>query len=128
MTRARNLQGETLWLVVTVIAFILAGSLCGWLLLKRWVIQSVRQLESEVGMVAGGDVDHEVVDAGTTVLAYTDGLVERRDEPITAGIERLRQTASVELSVEGLIDHVLASLLPVGASDDVVVLGLQWQP
>jgi CHASE3 domain sensor protein len=63
---------------------------------------------------------------GTTLVAYTDGLVERRHEPITASIERLRQVASVPLPPEGLIDHLLAMLVPGGADDDVVILGLKW--
>jgi CHASE3 domain sensor protein len=62
---------------------------------------------------------------GTTLVAYTDGLVERRDEPITASIEHLRQVASVPLSPDGLIDHLLATLVPRGA-DDVVILGVKW--
>jgi serine phosphatase RsbU (regulator of sigma subunit)/CHASE3 domain sensor protein len=64
---------------------------------------------------------------GTTLLAYTDGLIERRDEPITTSIERLRRVASVGLSPERLIDHLLATLVPAGADDDVVILGVKWQ-
>ena len=67
------------------------------------------------------------VTKGTTLLSYTDGLVERRDEPITASIERLRRAASVGLSPEVLIDHLLSTLVPDGAADDVVLLGVRWQ-
>jgi serine phosphatase RsbU (regulator of sigma subunit) len=66
------------------------------------------------------------VTRGATLLAYTDGLVERRDEPITAGIERLREAASVALAPERLIDHLLRTLVPDGTDDDVVVLGVKW--
>jgi serine/threonine-protein kinase RsbW len=34
------------------------------------------------------------LDAGTTVLLYTDGLVERRDAPLDAGLERLTTAAA----------------------------------
>jgi CHASE3 domain sensor protein len=64
---------------------------------------------------------------GATLLAYTDGLVERRHELITDSIDRLRQAASVPLSPERLINHLLATLVPDGANDDVVVLGVKWK-
>ncbi|HEV8063613.1 MAG TPA: PP2C family protein-serine/threonine phosphatase, partial [Acidimicrobiales bacterium] len=64
---------------------------------------------------------------GSTLLVYTDGLVERRTEPITDSIDRLRQAASVNLPLEGLIDHLLASMVPDGARDDIVILGVRWQ-
>jgi serine phosphatase RsbU (regulator of sigma subunit)/CHASE3 domain sensor protein len=64
---------------------------------------------------------------GTTMLAYTDGLVERRGEPITTGIERLREAASVPLSPESLIRHLLARLVPGGNNDDIVMLGVRWK-
>jgi len=67
------------------------------------------------------------VTKGTTLLSYTDGLVERRNEPITNSIERLRKVASVGLSPERLIDHLLSTLVPEGAADDVVLLGVRWQ-
>ena len=34
-----------------------------------------------------------VLDAGTTVLLYTDGLIERRDEPLSVQLERLAAAA-----------------------------------
>ena len=59
-THARSLQDDTLWLIVAMTALVLLGSYFGWLLTRRWVIRPIRLLESEVSMVASGDVDHEV--------------------------------------------------------------------
>ncbi len=52
---------------------------------------------------------------GSTVLLYTDGLVERRDEAIDVGLARLRErsvTGPAEL--ERLCSHVLARALGAG--------------
>jgi PAS domain S-box-containing protein len=62
---------------------------------------------------------------GSTLLLYTDGLVERRDEPIDAGIARvtnvLRQT--IELPVDAVADAMLDKLAPaVGYDDDVAIV------
>ncbi len=59
-THARSLQDDTLWLIVAMTVLVLLGSYFGWLLTRRWVIRPIRLLESEVSMVASGDVDHEV--------------------------------------------------------------------
>ncbi len=87
---------------------------------------------TEVGPPIGLNQDHYVestvpVLPGTTLVVYTDGLVERRGEPITVSIERLREVASVPLAPERLINHLLASLVPTGSNDDVVVLGVRWR-
>jgi serine phosphatase RsbU (regulator of sigma subunit)/anti-sigma regulatory factor (Ser/Thr protein kinase) len=61
---------------------------------------------------------------GATMLLYTDGLVERRDEAIDAGLQRLREaleTGPAEL--EELCSHVLARAPGgAGAQDDVALL------
>ena len=61
-------------------------------------------------------VEEEVtVQRGTSILLYTDGLIERRDESLDAGLERLRSTAQRALRgsptndavtelLEGMID------------------------
>ena len=62
------------------------------------------------------------------LLAFTDGVVERRSEPITEGIERLALTASADLALEELLDDILRTLVPDSSHDDVVLLGLEWSP
>jgi PAS domain S-box-containing protein len=63
--------------------------------------------------------------AGSTLLLYTDGLVERRDEPIDAGIARVAKllTQTIELPVDAVADAMLDKLAPaVGYDDDVAIV------
>ena len=64
---------------------------------------------------------------GTTLLAFTDGLFERRGETVDVGMERLRATATVgNGSLPGLLDLVLDGLAEEGRADDAALLGLRW--
>jgi serine phosphatase RsbU (regulator of sigma subunit) len=66
---------------------------------------------------------------GTVLFGFTDGLIERRDEGIDAGMQRLATTAeSLDGPVETLITDVLARLVTEDAEDDVAILALRWQP
>jgi serine phosphatase RsbU (regulator of sigma subunit) len=61
------------------------------------------------------------------VIAFTDGLVERRAEAIDAGLERLRVTASsMRGPVRAMLPALVSRLAPEGAEDDIAVLGIQW--
>ena len=76
--------------------------------------------------VAADDYQEHVcpLPAGSTVVLYSDGLVERRGESITVGLERLR-TAVDQLSLppEAVADHVLDVLgRRSGGDDDVALL------
>ncbi|WP_270886921.1 PP2C family protein-serine/threonine phosphatase [Pedococcus sp. 5OH_020] len=61
---------------------------------------------------------------GDVLVMYTDGLVERRDEDIDAGIQRLEDalTRHRGLPVEDLADRLLAELVPGEALRDDVAL------
>ena len=61
---------------------------------------------------------------GAVVLLYTDGLIERRGEPLTAGFERLAEVVRTgPAEPEALADHLLATMLDDGSTtDDVAVL------
>jgi GAF domain-containing protein/anti-sigma regulatory factor (Ser/Thr protein kinase) len=67
---------------------------------------------------------------GTTLLLYTDGLVERRAENLDIGLGRLSAAASEgPLECERLCDRLLAANLPSGATgDDVALLVLCHVP
>jgi anti-sigma regulatory factor (Ser/Thr protein kinase)/putative methionine-R-sulfoxide reductase with GAF domain len=66
---------------------------------------------------------------GETLMLYTDGLVERRREPLTAGLERLRVYASVNASADALCQRVIDRLVPAeGAEDDVAIVVLRNTP
>jgi serine phosphatase RsbU (regulator of sigma subunit) len=63
---------------------------------------------------------------GSTLLLYTDGLVERRGEDIERGLTRLRQHAArlAHLPVHRFCDELLDSLIDL-PQDDVAVLALR---
>jgi serine phosphatase RsbU (regulator of sigma subunit) len=68
------------------------------------------------------------VPSGATLLAYTDGLVERRNETLDDGLRRLMDAArAAGAGGEALVDGLMTALLPDGNDDDTAVLGLQWR-
>jgi anti-sigma regulatory factor (Ser/Thr protein kinase) len=75
---------------------------------------------------------HEVevtLGPGDTILLYTDGLVERRREPLTNGLERLRALAAVPASADQLCQRVTERLVPPeGGDDDIAVVALRIVP
>jgi serine phosphatase RsbU (regulator of sigma subunit) len=68
------------------------------------------------------------VSEGTSVLAFTDGLVERRGESLDVGLSRLKEAvAGHGRDVDGLLGQLLAELAPDGSDDDIAILGVRWQ-
>ena len=61
-----------------------------------------------------------------TLLAFTDGAVERRGEVIDTGLERLRSTAAAAQAqpLPGILDRLMPT--SAGGRDDTVLLGLRW--
>jgi serine phosphatase RsbU (regulator of sigma subunit) len=75
--------------------------------------------------------DAEVLlDRGSTLLLYTDGLVERRDQGFDDGIALLgRALAELrELPLEAVCDALLERLLPERAEDDVALVAVRLAP
>ena len=68
----------------------------------------------------------EIAD-GYTLLLVTDGLVERRDSDIDAGIERLREALRdlAGTPLEELCDGLLARLVPGNGDDDVALVAVR---
>jgi serine phosphatase RsbU (regulator of sigma subunit) len=91
----------------------------------------VLSLDSDV--MLGIDPDTERVERvtelpfGSTLLLFTDGLVERREESIAEGLDRLAAALGRhgDLDLEALCDAVLADVLPPGADDDTALLALR---
>ncbi|MCZ2860872.1 PP2C family protein-serine/threonine phosphatase [Blastococcus sp. VKM Ac-2987] len=63
-----------------------------------------------------------------TLLAYTDGLVERRDEVLDVGLDRLREAAAdaADQPLGALVDHLMEHMTVDGGKDDTVLMGLRW--
>ncbi|HSL59234.1 MAG TPA: SpoIIE family protein phosphatase [Acidimicrobiales bacterium] len=59
---------------------------------------------------------------GGTVLLYTDGLIERRDESIDVGVERLRRLLSPVPGAAEACERALAGALAPRRTDDVCLL------
>jgi PAS domain S-box-containing protein len=68
--------------------------------------------------------------ARATLLLYTDGLVERRRRPLSAGIEEAGAAVQEgrELPVDDLATEVMTRLAPPGGYDDDVALLLYRHP
>ena len=91
-------------------------------------------LEVEPGPPLGvlpSSYDEVTVDLplGTLVVLYSDGLVERRDESLTDGLERLRlvvERAAAFTDLEQVADYILQEMgLAGGGDDDIALLVLR---
>jgi serine phosphatase RsbU (regulator of sigma subunit) len=68
------------------------------------------------------------IPARATILAFTDGLVERRGESLDDGLNRLRlaTVGTATQPLEQMLTQVVRELTPDGSDDDSAVLGLRW--
>jgi hypothetical protein len=64
-----------------------------------------------------------------TLIAFTDGLIERKDdESIDTGLERLRDAATGQTeSLAELVDALVSALIVADAPDDTVILAIRWR-
>lgn len=78
------------------------------------------------------DESEVTVVRGSTVLLYTDGLVERRGQPLDDGIDVLtsvfEELTARGLELEELCDELLRRLLPERPEDDVAVVAVRLHP
>jgi serine phosphatase RsbU (regulator of sigma subunit) len=64
---------------------------------------------------------------GATLVAFTDGLVERRGEALDAGLDRLRNAAlRSRLPLPELLSNLVVDLTGDEAKDDIAIVGLRW--
>ena len=68
----------------------------------------------------------EVLAPGSTLLLYTDGLIEDRETGVSEGMAKLAATVrTAELSLDRLCESVIESMVPEGRDDDVAVLAVR---
>jgi serine phosphatase RsbU (regulator of sigma subunit) len=67
------------------------------------------------------------VPPGATMLAFTDGLIERRGEIIDVGLERLRAAVPYDSSLDDVMTTVIETMAPNGPNDDIALIGMRWQ-
>jgi PAS domain S-box-containing protein len=88
----------------------------------------VRRLDGALGSPLGDATarlseERVRVGWGTTVVLYTDGLVERRDSDLDSGIDALAAHLVERLpGLDGLAEQIAAAMCPSGADDDMAVL------
>jgi anti-sigma regulatory factor (Ser/Thr protein kinase)/putative methionine-R-sulfoxide reductase with GAF domain len=67
--------------------------------------------------------------AGSSLILYTDGLIERPGESLDVGMQRLRAASAADLPAEGLCDELVGLLLDDDEpNDDVAILVAQMAP
>ncbi len=68
------------------------------------------------------------VEPTSTLIAFTDGLVERRGEMLDTGLSRLRDAATKErLPLEDLMAKLAHDLTSEDHRDDTAIVGIRWQ-
>lgn len=93
----------------------------------------VRWLETDISPLVGLAPDlprpegQAEMAPGSTLLFFTDGLVERRGEDIDHGLDRLARSASTRRSLPaaGLVDGILDDMLVGQLKDDVALLAVR---
>lgn len=97
-------------------------------LIVRGGIVQILELDPDPPLGAGGPIANvtttSAFPAGSALVLYTDGLVERRDAGFDTGLEQLRHALeAVQLPAEELAKHVIAAMgCTDGAGDDIAVV------
>jgi hypothetical protein len=92
------------------------------------VLDSAPELLLGLDPDAGREDQAREIAPGSTLLLYTDGLVERRGEGVDEGVERLRLALDElgHLPLEEVCDRLLERLLPDDAEDDVALVAVRF--
>ena len=89
--------------------------------------------DAKIGLPIG--VQEDTVYASTTVtvppeatvVAFTDGLVERRGESLDQGLDRLRAAAnSHDVGLSELLGTLVSEMANGRAQDDIAIVGVRW--
>jgi serine phosphatase RsbU (regulator of sigma subunit) len=80
--------------------------------------------------VRGGPYEgmNVIVGSGSTLIAFTDGLVERRAETLDAGLQRLEESTRrhADEPVDELVGNIMSELVGDASEDDVAILAIRW--
>jgi serine phosphatase RsbU (regulator of sigma subunit) len=63
---------------------------------------------------------------GATLLAFTDGLFERRRESVDDGMDRLRDAVDPDRPLGEVLDGLIADLATGAEPDDIALVGVRW--
>jgi serine phosphatase RsbU (regulator of sigma subunit) len=90
-------------------------------------------ITTKVGVPLGvaSSADYEattyVMSPGSTLLAFTDGLVERRREDLLQGLDRLAAAAPRDgFTLDDALTAILTAMHHDGSEDDIAVLAFRW--
>jgi serine phosphatase RsbU (regulator of sigma subunit) len=85
---------------------------------------------SPIGIRGGTAVEPTLLTTAArgTLIAYTDGLVERRGETLDTGLNRLLQAATARCgsSLDDLLTSLVSELTGDSPTDDIALIGLRW--
>lgn len=85
--------------------------------------------EVPIGVPRDSQYREKTVPVGpqSTLVAFTDGLVERRGEMLDEGLARLRKAASGQHGPLGdLLTKLVHDLASEGHNDDTAIVGIRW--
>ncbi len=83
-----------------------------------------------LGVSGGGGYESVTVTLppASTLIAFTDGLVEHRGECLDVGLKRLIEaTRQTEDSLDLVLTRVVSDLTDDASEDDIAILGLRWK-
>jgi serine phosphatase RsbU (regulator of sigma subunit) len=86
-------------------------------------------LSIPLGVLSAAGYRGETVrlEAGSTLVLYTDGLIERPEVPLDEALARLEQSVDAShMDIELLCDEILERMLPAEAVDDVALLAVRF--
>lgn len=64
----------------------------------------------------------------STLIAFTDGLVERRGETLDTGLARLQAAATAEsLSIDDLVAKLADEVASDSHHDDTAIVAVRWE-
>jgi serine phosphatase RsbU (regulator of sigma subunit) len=83
-----------------------------------------------IGVTRGSDYQETTISVApnSTLVAFTDGLVERRSEILDTGLARLRDTATGgQLAPDDLVEMLTRNLASEDHNDDTAIVVIRWE-